>query len=338
MTTENIKRANWLELLFDLIFVFAVAKATHILAHAHHGHISLEQYFIFILVMIPIWWAWTGHTLFATRFDTEDTGQKLLTLAQMLVVVFWTSFINADFDPNYHGYLLFYVLIRVLLITMYWRATLSHSIAAPITKRLTIGFSIGLIVALSSLLFDSPLRYFVMYAGIGIEILTPLLSREVLKTVPVKSHHLPERYGLLTIILLGESVIILATKLNDISWTGFTIGSAIAGFFLLSAIWWLYFDLMEKNILGQKMQTGQNIIYGHLFIYSGLSAIAVFIGYAIQPELTLLSHIMLFVTGFVMLCTGLTSIFSLNIIFQKDLRLPFLVIILSAGTSMLLAA
>jgi len=77
MTTENIKRANWLELLFDLIFVYAVSKATHILAHAHNGHIGFEQYGIFILVMIPIWWAWTGHTLFATRFDTEDTGQNI---------------------------------------------------------------------------------------------------------------------------------------------------------------------------------------------------------------------------------------------------------------------
>ncbi len=50
MPYENIKRANWLELLFDLIFVYAVAKATHILAHAHNGHIGLEQYITFILV------------------------------------------------------------------------------------------------------------------------------------------------------------------------------------------------------------------------------------------------------------------------------------------------
>jgi len=336
MTTEKIKRANWLELLFDLIFVFAVSKATHILAHAHDGHIGYEQYITFVLVMIPIWWAWTGHTLFATRFDTEDTGQKLLTLAQMLTVVFWTTFINADFDPNYQGYLLFYVLIRILLIMMYWRATKYNVASTPITKRLSSGFSLGLTVVLSSLLFESPLRYFVMYTGIAIEILTPLLSRKILKSVPVKSHHLPERYGLLTIILLGESVIMLATKLNDNQWTELTVGAAISGFFILSAIWWLYFNLVEEHLIGQNLNTGQHVIYGHLFIYSGLSAIAVFIGYSVKPELTLLSHLMLFVTGLVAFFSGLVIIFGHKAIIEKRSRITILIIILSAGTSTLL--
>lgn len=336
MTHENIKRANWLELLFDLIFVYAVAKATHILAHAHNGHIGLEQYITFILVMVPIWWAWTGHTLFATRFDTEDTGQRILTLSQMLAVVFWTSFINADFDPNYRGYLLFYVLIRVILILMYWRATKYNPISVPITKRLSTGFSIGIIIALSSLLFESPIRYFVLYAGIGVEILTPLLSRRVLKTVPVKSHHLPERFGLLTIILLGESVIIMATKLNDTQWSVYTVGATISGFFILSTIWWLYFNLMEKYIIGKELHTGQHVIYGHLFIYSGLSAIAVFIGFSIAPELVFTSHLALFVTGFTLMFIGLISVFGVKPVIGRDRVLPFIVIILSAGISLFL--
>jgi len=336
MTYENIKRANWLELLFDLIFVYAVAKATHILAYAHNGHVGLEQYTTFILVMIPIWWAWTGHTLFATRFDTEDTGQRVLTLLQMLVVVFWTSFINADFDPNYRGYLLFYVLTRILLIMMYWRATKSNPVSIPIAKRLSTGFSIGIIIALSSLFFESPMRYFVLYAGIGVEILTPLLSRKILKTVSVKSHHLPERFGLLTIILLGESVIILATKLNEIQWSVYTIGAAISGFLMLSAIWWLYFNLMERYIIGKELHTGQHVIYGHLFIYSGLSAIAVFIGFSIAPELVLSSHLILFITGFTVMLIGLFFVFGVKPVVGRGQLLPFIVIILSAGISLFL--
>jgi len=336
MTSEKIKRANWLELLFDLIFVFAVSKATHILAHAHDGHLGYEQYVTFILVMIPIWWAWTGHTLFATRFDTEDTSQKLLTLTQMLAVVFWTTFINADFDPHYQGYLLFYVLIRVLLIMMYWRATRYNTASIPVAKKLSAGFSLGLFVVISSLLFESPLRYFIMYAGIAIEILTPLLSRKVLKAVPVKSHHLPERYGLLTIILLGESVIMLAAKLNESQWTGITVGAAISGFLLLSALWWLYFNLVEKHLIGQNLNTGQHVIYGHLFIYSGLSAIAVFIGYSVKPELTFLSHIMLFLTGILALFSGLLFIFGQKAILEKESHITILIIILSATSSALL--
>lgn len=254
----------------------------------------------------------------------------------MLAVVFWSSFINADFSPNYHGYLLFYLLIRILLIMMYWRVSKINPASVPISKRLSIGFSMGLMVSLSSLLFESPVRYFIMYAGISIEILTPLLSRDILKTVSVKSHHLPERYGLLTIILLGESVIIMATKLNEVPWTTNVIESIILGFLILSATWWLYFNLMEKNMVGKKIQTGQNIVYGHLFIYTGLSAIAVFIGYSIKPELTLLSHNMLFVIGFVAFSVGLVSIFGLKVMVKKDALIPLLILFLSAGVTMLL--
>ena len=336
MASDKIKRANWLELLFDLIFVFAVAKATHILGHAHNGHIGFEQYSTFILVMVPIWWAWTGTTLFATRFDTEDVGQRVLTLAQMLAVVFWTSFINSDFDPNYRGYLSFYVLIRVLLIMMYWRAAKHDPDSVPIAKRLSLGFSIGIAISLSSLLFESPIRYVILYAGIGIEILTPLLSRKVLKTVPVKSHHLPERFGLFTIILLGESVITIATKLNVTPWSIFTVAAAISGFFILTTIWWLYFNLMEKYIIGKELHTGQHVIYGHLFIYSGLSSIAVFIGFSIAPELTLTSHLMLFITGLVMLYIGFIIIFGLKAIVKKYQLLQFLTIIIFAGISLFL--
>jgi len=304
MVDEIIKRANWLELLFDLIFVYAISKATHILAYAHGGHIEIVQYVTFILVMIPIWWTWTGHTLFVTRFDTEDFTQRMLTLVTMLAVVFWTSFINADFDSYYHGYLLFYVVIRLILLTMYWNVARGNPVAIPIAKRLGLGFSIGLTVALLSLLFEPPFRYIVLYLGIGIEIITPLLSRSALKAIPVKSHHLPERYGLLTIILLGESIIMLATNLSATPLSVSVGAATIAGFILIATLWWFYFDLMENHTLGKELGTGQRILYGHLFIYVGLSSIAVFIGYTITLELSIIDHFLLSLFGFGALLFG----------------------------------
>ncbi len=309
MTDEIIKKANWLELLFDLIFVYAVSKATHILAHLHEGHIGADQYVTFVLVMIPIWWTWTGHTLFATRFDTEDVTQRMLTLLTMLAVVFWTSFINADFDRYYHGYLLFYVVIRLILVVMYWNATRENPAALPITRRLGSGFLIGLTVASLSLLFEPPLRYVVLYLGIGIEIITPLLSRRALKATPVKSHHLPERYGLLTIILLGESVVMLATNLNETPWSAATVSAAIAGFIIIATLWWLYFDLVENHTLGKELGAGQRIIYGHLFVYVGLSSIAVFIGHAITLKSGTVDHLLLCLFGSGTLFTGFLLIF-----------------------------
>ncbi len=327
MNIENIKRANWLELLFDLIFVYAVSKATHILAHAHDGHVAIGQYITFILVIVPIWWTWTGHTLFSTRFDTEDTRQRLLTLTTMLAVVFWTAFINADFDPNYHGYLAFYVVIRLILVVMYWNSTKTNRLAIPITKRLTTGFLIGLTIAVSSIMFESPVRYAILYLGITVEIITPLLSRKLLKAIPVKSHHLPERYGLLTIILLGESVIMLASSLNKVIWNTSIIAAVISGFIIIAILWWIYFDLMESNILGQDLGTGQRILYGHLFIYIGLSSIAVFIGYSINHQLHLMDHLLLAIFGLVTLLIGFLTAFGWSLIFQRKQAISYLALL-----------
>ena len=83
-----------------------------------------------------------------------------------------------------------------------------------------------------------------LYLGIGIEILTLLVSRKVLNAIPVKSHHLPERYGLLTIILLGESVIIIASNLSGEQLNVAMITAAVAGFVLIASLWWLYFPVM----------------------------------------------------------------------------------------------
>lgn len=305
MTKSPIKRANWLELFYDLIFVYAISKATHILAHAHEGHLSIHQYFVFLLVFIPIWWAWTGHTLFVTRFDIDKPIQRILSLVQMLAVVFWTTFINSDFDPNYLGYLLFYILIRTILILMYWQVYKVHKHAAAISKQLTFGFGIGLLVALSSLFFEPPIRYFVLYLGISIEIITPLLSKKALKRIPVNHHHLPERYGLLTIILLGESVVMLASNLSNTTLNYTNISTSIAGFIIISSIWWLYFDLTEKSLLKLVLsRTGQHIIYGHLFIYTGLSMLAVFIGFSIDDKLLFLDDILLASISFLFLIVG----------------------------------
>ncbi len=285
-----VKRADWLELFFDLVFVFAVAKATHVLAHLHDGHFVWSQYGTFFLIMVPIWWAWTGHTMFATRFDTEDTTQRLLTLAQMLAAVFLAAFISPDFDSNYHGFLFSYIAIRLLLIVMYVRATRITPAAAQISKRLGFGFSLGLLVAFGSLLVEPPWRYAILYVGISIEIITPLLSRAALKAIPVNSHHMPERFGLLTIILFGESVVAIAVKLGELEWSILTPLAAIIGFVVMCSAWWLYFKTHEDQAIGKDLGTGQKILYGHLAIYCGLSIISTAIGFSISGELALSNH------------------------------------------------
>ena len=57
----QVRKATWLELFYDLVFVVAIAKAVHTLGHVHNGHIAADLYGKYLLIMVPLWWAWTGH-------------------------------------------------------------------------------------------------------------------------------------------------------------------------------------------------------------------------------------------------------------------------------------
>ena len=207
------RRATWLELFFDLIFVVAIAKAAHVLLHVHDGHISTEIYLKYILIMIPIWWAWTGATMFANRFECDDIFQRLLNFLQMFCVIILASHINTDFDTYYRGFLFSYVAIRALTVLMYLRASQINADTKSVSNFLALSFSIGILISLSSLFFDGILRYILLYAGIVFDLIMPLIGKKRLQDTPVHAHHLPERFGLLTIILLGESVVSLTAVL-----------------------------------------------------------------------------------------------------------------------------
>lgn len=336
--TSEVKRANWLELFYDLVFVYAIAKATHTIAYPHDGHISAQSYGLFFLMIIPIWWAWCGHTLFSTRFGAEDTTHRILTLAQMLAALFLAAFISPDFDPNYLGFLTSYFVVRLLLVVMYLRIAQHNPSVASAAYRLSVGFGIGLAVALFSLFFDPPWRYVVLFVGIGIEIVSPILLRSRLEAFPVNKYHMPERFGLLTIIILGESVVALGARMSDAAWMALTFPISVLGFVVLATAWWLYFALTDERIVGKELGHGQRIIYGHLPLYAGLAIFANFVRFAINPVLNISDHIIMAVVGAGLFLGALWFIHGSGILKPGQAKNTILVFLLGGGVLAILAA
>ena len=304
-THSDNRKATWLELFFDLIFVVAIAKAAHVVQHQHHGHIDVATYLKYALIMIPIWWAWVGATLYANRFDCDDIWQRLMSFGQMFCVVILAAHISTDFDSYYKGFLLSYAGIRLITILMYLRASLTSAQTKAVSNFLALSFTVGILISLSSLFFEGPLRYILLYAGIGFDMIMPLIGHKRLKAMPVHAHHLPERFGLLTIILLGESVLSLATSFGMLEWTTPSLIMAGCGFAVACGLWWIYFNSIERGVVGRNLGHGQNIIYSHLLIYSGLGAVAAVIHFAVIPELTLLDYKILSAVGILGFMVGL---------------------------------
>ena len=272
------KKVSWLELFFDLIFVAAIAKATHVLLHLEHGVIPVEYLFKFVLIFIPIWWSWVGQTLYTNRFGEEKLPHRLFMILQMFFMVVLTASLSTDFDSYYIPFLIGYCGVRLVTAIQYiYTIRLETGAKREIAKRLGFGFLIGIAISLLSVFFDSWARYILLYTGIFVDILIPIIYRRYLKKVPVNTPHLLERFGLLTIILFGESIVSLVAIFETESFLWGKVAIILLAFLLIIAMWWQYFDNLEKKIDKEAVTSGQVIIYGHLFILMSLSLFAALI-------------------------------------------------------------
>ena len=95
------RRATWLELFFDLIFVVALSDASEILSEAHEGHFTAQQFLHFVLMFLPLWWIWAGHTIYANRFDTDSRQHRLSTLLIMFLLIVISAQVSAGVQDHY---------------------------------------------------------------------------------------------------------------------------------------------------------------------------------------------------------------------------------------------
>ena len=113
------KKVTWLELFYDLLFVASVAVATHVLLHVEDGHIHTIYLFKFVLIFVPIWWAWVGQTIFVNRFGQDLFHQRLFLILQMFFALVMTSSLSVDFDSYYLPFLIGYIGLRAVTAIQY---------------------------------------------------------------------------------------------------------------------------------------------------------------------------------------------------------------------------
>lgn len=265
MVESEIRKATWLELFYDLAYVAVIAKMVH---HLPEYTDDLPHYFMGLVIFIPIWWCWAGHTYFANRFERYDTFQVITALVQLFAVTVLITSINPLFEGKPTQFIFGYFVIRLLLVLMYIREWTINQEHKTILRNLTVGFGLGAIVWLSSLFFESTVLYAVLALSILIEIIVLSLNSKSLKAY-AKTHaeHLAERTGLLTIIMLGEVVVSLVVFLENSTITGENIVLSGTGFTILSLMWWLYFRVSESLIDDNPILDSQIHGYSNLFIF-----------------------------------------------------------------------
>ncbi|MEP6900552.1 MAG: low temperature requirement protein A [Actinomycetota bacterium] len=281
-STEGERHASWLELFFDLVYVLAVSQTALVL----NGHSDFGGMVKYIALFVPVWWSWVGYTFYADRFETEETTYRILMFAGMLAVTGLSLTLGTSFSASGDtAFIICYVLVRVVLITLYTRSAYYIPLARTFCLQFIIGLGISVCLLLISLLFPPPYRYAMWAIALVSELATPFLNLKVSRLFPIDRSHIPERLGLFTIIVLGEAVIATANGASKVVWDFWTITAACVGFAMAACIWWINFEFVEDSALKSNSLTPRFIfLYGHFFIVAGIVAIGIGVEHAIKES------------------------------------------------------
>lgn len=271
---EPHRTASTLELFFDLTFVVGVSVAAHELLQAEqHGHTA--SVLLYLAAFFSIWWAWVNFTWFASAFDTDDWLYRVLTIAQMGGVLVTAAGIpgiveHGSFTLGIVGY----VIMRLALVAQWLRAARNPDF------RITALRYAGGVVAVQLgwallLLVPPPAAWFALVALIGLELAVPAWAERT-RVTPFHRHHIAERYGLFTLIVLGEGLLSITNALIDAQEAargGELVALGVTALILIAGMWWIYFA-RESLVVDLEMRQAYAFGYLHYVIFGAAAALA----------------------------------------------------------------
>jgi low temperature requirement protein LtrA len=282
---EEGRSATTLELFFDLVFVVAVAFAANALHHGLGENTIWEAIIRFAQVFFAIWWAWMNFTWFASAFDTDDVPYRLtifvaITGALLLAAGVPDAFENGDFTLATIGY----VVMRLALVSLWLRAAHSDVDHAATAYRFASGVSLAQVGWVALLFAPASIAGAGFVFLVILELLVPVWAERATPT-PWHPEHIEERYGLFTIIVLGESILASSTALQEV--TADTAGSVdlilvvIGGLLTVFSMWWLYFERPRRDLL-VSLRRAFIWGYGHYFVWAAAAAVGAGLSVAID--------------------------------------------------------
>ncbi len=268
------KRVTWLELFFDLIFVAGIIQ----LGDALSEDVSLGGFGLFALHFTPLWLAWSGFTFYENRYNVDDFLHRTLVLMNMFAVGAMAICSREAIAGDPRGFALAWSGAMGLISVMHLRSWIQDEGSRGYSRFWGLAFGISAVLAVVSAFVPPPWTYGIWGAMVLVVLAAPLSepARALSERFPIDQEHLSERYGLLTIIVLGESFVKVLSYLTGEY--GSEFGYLLKGFFALSltcAVWWIYFDDVAGARI--KKQRGAWVVwlYGHLPLAMAITGLGV---------------------------------------------------------------
>jgi low temperature requirement protein LtrA len=238
-----------LELFFDLVFVFAITQVTSLLA----GNPTWGGVLRGMLVLAALWWAWNVYAWLTSAMDVDEGGVQLAMLASMAAMLVVALAVPNAFGDNAVLFGVAYLLVRVLHLILSVIAARNDADRRSALLRFAPTALIGGSLLVLAGFLESDVRIAVWFIALAIDYLGPIVIG-MGRGWRIAPEHFAERHGLIILIALGESIIAIGVG------AGFDLGAEVVvaaalGFAVVSALWWLYFDVAAIFARSRLMHT-----------------------------------------------------------------------------------
>ena len=282
---ETHRAASPLELLFDLTFVVAFSQASSQLAHfLAEGDVRVGLVG-FGFAAFGVCWAWINYSWFASAYDTDDWVCRLATMVQMVGVLILALGIPPVFRSLEQGgpidngvSVLGYVVMRLSMVFQWLRAAHDDPVRAPACRSYAATISLAQVGWIGLALASTEPEVFFAAAAVLVlvEMVGPIKAETFKGGTPWHASHIAERYGLFTIITLGEAILGTVAALSAVVESqGWSVDAAlvgVAGTGLTFGLWWCYFLVPSGRVLATHRERSFGWGYGHIPLFASIAA------------------------------------------------------------------
>jgi low temperature requirement protein LtrA len=274
---EAHRSATPLELFFDLVFVVAIAQAGSALHHAISADHAMQGVAGYLMVFFAIWWAWMNYTWFASAYDCDDVPYRLAVFVQMAGALILAAGVRSMFEAETGSLVVIggYVVMRLSAVAQWLRAARADPAHRSAARRYALGLALLQLVWISVPLFP---RWWIpaFLTFCALELALPVWAERATPTT-WHPHHIAERYGLLTLIVLGESIlaatIAIQTIFNAGEWHSGLVPLVIGGLLIVYSMWWVYFDRPVHDLIRGNFRKAMVWGYGHYVVFAAAAAV-----------------------------------------------------------------
>ena len=283
-TAEEERKTSYLELFFDLVFVFAFTQVTALILE----DTSPRGFARAALVLAMVWWAWSAYAWMTNAIDVENAVTRLIIFAAMVAGFFMALAVPDAFQDEAAWFAVAYFAVRVLQPALYLWGVRDEPETFRVLLRLTPWFVIAAFVALVGGFVDPDYRAWVWVASLVIDVIGTLTAAR--GDWHVSPSHFAERFALIVIIALGESIVAIGVGTSHLTRDATYAISVVVAFAGVAALWWAYFDftaVAAERSLRRASGRDRSALARDIFTYFHYPLVLGVILYAVAAKKTL---------------------------------------------------